>query len=233
MSAPIPNDERDRILFVLTSHDRLGETGRPTGYFLSEVSHPHRVFTNRGYAVDFASVQGGEAPMDPVSLDRDDPVNAAFLDSPVFASVGATPPVESVDANAYRAVFFPGGHGTMWDLPSDPDVARLAADIYAAQGIVGAVCHGPAALIDVVLPDGEHLIRGRSVTCFSNEEEAAVSLTDVVPFLLEDRLRERGATVLTAPDFEPQVVTWERLVTGQNPASARGVALAMVKLLET
>ena len=224
---------RGRVLFLLTSHARLGDTGRATGYYLSEVSHTHRVFVNRGYAVEFASVQGGAPPMDPASLDQTDPVNEAFLASPAFAALGETLAVEDVATNTYDAVFFPGGHGTMWDLPGDPDVARLATDMYAAGGIVGAVCHGPAALVDADLPDGEHLLRGRTVTCFSNEEETSVALENVVPFLLEDRLRERGATVLTAEPFEPQVVVWERLVTGQNPASARGTALAMVKLLES
>ncbi len=224
-----------RVLFVLTSHDRLGDTGRATGYFLSEVTHPHRVFVNRGYAVDFASVRGGAAPMDPTSLDTEDPVNEAFLASPAYAALADTPAVADVDLgdDPYDALFFPGGHGTMWDLPVDADVARMTGDFYARGGVVGAVCHGPAALVDAVLPDGEHLLRGRSVTCFSNEEESAVGLADVVPFLLEDRMRERGATVMTAAVFEPQVVVWERLVTGQNPASARGTALAMVKLLES
>jgi putative intracellular protease/amidase len=222
-----------RVLFVLTSHDRLGDTGRKTGYFLSEVTHAHRVFVNRGYAVDFASVRGGAAPMDPVSLETEDPVNEAFLAAPAFGALASTPSVADVDTGPYDALFYPGGHGTMWDLPSDADVARVTGDFYARGGIVGAVCHGPAALIDVLLPDGEHLLRGRSVTCFSNEEEVAVGLADVVPFLLEDRMRERGATVMTADAFESQVVVWERLVTGQNPASARGTALAMVRLLES
>lgn len=222
-----------RVLFVLTSHDRLGDTGRATGYYLSEVTHPHRVFVNRGYAVDFASVRGGAAPMDPASLDTEDPVNEAFLASPVYAALADTPAVADVDVGRYGALFFPGGHGAMWDLPSDTEVARITGDFYGRGGVVGAVCHGPAALIDVMLADGEHLLRGRSVTCFSNEEETTVGLSDVVPFLLEDRLRERGATVMTADVFKPQVVVWERLVTGQNPASARGTALALVKLLES
>ncbi len=233
MSEDHGDSPKGRVLFVLTSHDRLGDTGRATGYYLSEVTHPHRVFVNRGYAVDFASVHGGAAPMDPTSLDTEDPVNEAFLASAAYAALANTPAVADVDTGPYDALFFPGGHGTMWDLPADADVARMTGDFYAQGGVVGAVCHGPAALIDVVLADGEHLLRGRSVTCFSNEEEAAVELTDVVPFLLEDRLRERGATVMTADAFQPQVVAWERLVTGQNPASARGTALAMVKLLES
>jgi putative intracellular protease/amidase len=224
---------RGRVLFVLTSHDRLGDSGRSTGYYLSEVSHPHRVFLNRGYAVDFASVKGGAAPMDPASLDREDVVNESFLSSPDCVALTTTRRVADVDPDPYDALFFPGGHGTMWDLPGNLDVAGLASQAYAAGRVVGAVCHGPVALVDAVLPDGRPLLRGRTVTCFSNEEERAVSLDPVVPFLLEDRLRERGATVLTAAPFEPQVVAWERLVTGQNPASARGTALAMVKLLES
>jgi putative intracellular protease/amidase len=223
---------RGRILFVLTSHDRLGDTGRATGCFLSEVSHPHRVFENRGYAVDFATVRGGAAPVDPTSLDPEDPVNEAFLASPASSALAQTQAVGAVDPSAYEAVFFPGGHGTMWDLPGNPAVAELTSAIYAGGRVVGAVCHGPAALVDVAMPDGTPLLRGCTVTCFSNQEEKAVALDKVVPFLLEDRMRDRGATVLTAAPFEPQVVAWERLVTGQNPASARGTALAMVKLLE-
>ena len=131
MARELDHSSRGRVLFVLTSHDRLGDTGRPTGYYLSEVTHPHRVFTNRGYTVDFATVSGGGAPMDPASRDLDDPVNAEFLASRAASALETTPSIEHVRASDYAAVFFPGGHGTMWDLPADPGVARLVADIYA------------------------------------------------------------------------------------------------------
>jgi putative intracellular protease/amidase len=218
---------------VVTSHARLGDTGRLTGYYLSEVAHPYRVLTNHGYDVDFASPAGGRPPVDPASSDPDDKINESFLaDDHATGRLNASLRPEQIDVTRFRAVFYAGGHGTMWDLPDNKALARITAAVYENNGIVAAVCHGPAGLLNVKLADGRYLLERRTVVCFTNEEEAAVNLDHVVPFLLEDRIRARGATFIGAAPFSPQVVTCERLVTGQNPASAEGVALALVKLLE-
>ncbi|BCJ47273.1 hypothetical protein GCM10010168_71380 [Actinoplanes ianthinogenes] len=214
------------ILLALTSHNELGSTGRPTGFYVSEAAHPWKVFVDAGYAVDVVSTAGGEPPRD--GEDRSDPVQAEFLDQ-----LGSTPRADEVDAAQYDAILFAGGHGTMWDFPESAALAALARDIYERGGVVGAVCHGPAALVNLVLSDGTHLVDGRSVAAFTNAEEAAVGLTDVVPFALQTRLTELGARHSAAPDFQPWVVRDGRLVTGQNPASAHGVAVAMVAALES
>lgn len=217
-----------RVLFVLTSHDRKGD--QPSGFYLSEVTHPHAVLSRAGYAIDFISPKGGAAPVD--GFDLSDPVNADFWNDP--ARRGATQRTRrpsEVDPDDYAAIFYAGGHATMWDLPDDTALAALAARIYERGGVVAAVCHGPAGLINVRLGDGTYLVAGKDVAAFTNEEERAVKLDRVVPFLLADRLRERGARHHAAPDFQPKVVVSDRLVTGQNPASASGVAEAMVTLL--
>ena len=136
-----------------------------------------------------------------------------------------------MDPTPYRAIFFAGGHGTMWDFPRDPDLARLARSIYEAGGVVAAVCHGPAALVNLTLSDGSRLVAGKQVAAFTNDEEKAVGLAEVVPFSLADQLVKAGAEHLPAPNFTAQVVADGRLVTGQNPASARGVAERVVALL--
>jgi uncharacterized protein (TIGR02246 family) len=219
------------ILIAVTSHDRLGSTGRATGYYLSEVAHPWRVFTEAGHTVDLVSVRGGEPPRDP-GLDLDDPAQREFLADPrMSAQLRETPTPEQIDPDRYDAILFAGGHGTMWDFPDSAGLARLGRHIYERGGVVGAVCHGPAALVNLTLSDGGYLVTGRNVAAFTNEEEAAVGLDDVVPFQLQTRLTERGAHHLAAPEFTPQVVRDGRLVTGQNPASATEVAAQMLHAL--
>jgi putative intracellular protease/amidase len=212
------------ILIALTSHDELGTTGRATGYYLSEVAHPWRVFTDAGYTVDLVSVRGGEAPRDP-GVDLDDPVQREFLADPrTSAQLRDTPSPERVDPDRYDAILFAGGHGTMWDFPDSAGLARLARHVYERGGVVAAVCHGPAALVNLTMSDGTYLVDGRRVAAFTDEEESAVGLDAVVPFSLQARLIERGADHVRAPKFTAQVVRDGRLVTGQNPASATGVA---------
>jgi putative intracellular protease/amidase len=219
-----------RILIALTSNHQLGSTGRRTGWYLPEAAHPHAVFAAAGFEIDFVSPQGGEPPVE--GADRADDISAAFLADPdVAAKIRETPRPEDVTAAHYDAIFFAGGHGTMWDFPDDEALAQIAADIYESGGVVGAVCHGPAGLVNVKLSDGTYLVDGKSVSTFTNEEEVAVGLIDVVPFLLETRLTERGATVTTAPNFTAHHEVSGRLVTGQNPASATGVAERMVALV--
>lgn len=220
-----------KILIVLTSHNTLGNTGKETGFYLPEVSHPVAVFDRAGYSVDYVSPQGGKAPM--IGIDRTDPLNVAFLDNPEkIAQVENTLHPSQVDPAQYDVIFYAGGHGTMWDLPQNSDLDAIAAAIYEQGGIVSAVCHGPAGLVNIRLANGAYLVSGKTVASFTNEEEAAVGLTEVVPFLLENKLIERGATVEKAPNFQPQVVVSDRLITGQNPASASPVAEAIVTLLK-
>jgi putative intracellular protease/amidase len=221
---------RKRALIVLTSHGELGDTGRSTGFYLPEVAHPWRVFTDAGMQVDLVSVGGGRPPMD--GVDRTDAVQQAFLDDPEMAAkLGATATPGEIDPTGYDVVLYAGGHGVMWDFPGNTGLAALGRQVYENGGVVAAVCHGPAGLVDLTLSDGSHLVDGKQVAAFTNAEEAAVGLTGVVPFLLADRLVERGAKHVPAPDFQPQTVTDGRLVTGQNPASAIGVAEAVITVL--
>ena len=220
------------ILIVVTNHDQIGKTGTPTGYFLSEVAHPWQVFTEAGYEVEFASPRGGFAPMDPKSFDLNDKINKAFwhnLDA--VQGVAHTQKLGKLDPEAYAAIFFAGGHGTMWDFPNSKSVRKIVAKHYKNGGVIGAVCHGPAALVGVKI-NGVPLVMGKKVAAFTNEEEAAVQLTDAMPFLLETKLRELGADFIEADNFQNKVAVSERLVTGQNPASATDTAKAVVKLLD-
>lgn len=218
------------VLLLLTSHGQMGDLDRETGYYVSEAAHPWKVFVEAGVPFEFVSVKGGQPPHD--GLDLDDAVQKEFWeDDEVKALLASTRKVADVKAEDYSAVLVVGGHGSMWDLPDNPAVQRLLSTVYEAGGIVSAVCHGPGALSNVRLSDGTYLVSGKKVAAFTNEEEAAVELTDTVPFLLESRLVERGAVMQKAPNWEPSVVTDGRLVTGQNPASADGVARSVVKLL--
>lgn len=219
-----------KILIVLTSHSQLGDTGRPTGFYLPEVAHPYAVFTAAGYPVDFVSPQGGQPPID--GVDRSDPLQVAFLEDAVaMRKLSATLRPDHVNPTDYAAIFYAGGHGVMWDFPTNARLAEIAREIYEAEGVVAAVCHGPAALVNITLSDGRYLVEGRTVATFTNEEETAVGLTEVVPFLLESRLRERGAQIAKAANFQAHTVVSERLVTGQNPASATPVAEQVVAVL--
>ncbi|MEO3976562.1 type 1 glutamine amidotransferase domain-containing protein [Streptomyces sp. CAU 1734] len=219
-----------KILFALTSHGTLGDTGRKTGYYVPEVAHPAAVFRRAGYEVEYVSVQGGAAPRDGVN--PDDTVVADFLADPATAeALRATPTAAEIDAGAYDAIYYAGGHGTMWDFPEATGLADVARAIYERGGVVAAVCHGPAALVNLRLSDGSHLVDGKQVSSFTDEEEDAVGLTGVVPFLLESKLTERGAKFTRAPKFAAHAVADSRLVTGQNPASAARVAELVVEQL--
>jgi dienelactone hydrolase/putative intracellular protease/amidase len=208
-----------RVLIALTSHI--------PGYYVSEAADPWAVFTEAGYTVDLVSPAGGEPPRD--GEDPSDPVQRQFL---AEAGHAATARPEGVDEARYDAIFFAGGHGTMWDFPGNAALANLTRDIYERGGVVAAVCHGPAGLVNVTLSDSSYLVAGKRVAAFTNAEEAAVGKREVVPFLLADQLTARGAVHVPAPDFAPNVVRDGRLITGQNPASARGVADAVVGALD-
>lgn len=218
-----------KILLAVSSHDVLGDTGDRTGYSVSEVAHPYRVFIDAGHEVDFVSVRGGEPPAVVFDGEENDPEVAAFLtDDTVQAKLAATRPAAQVQSSGYSAIFYAGGHGAMWDFPESPHLARLAIDIYERGGVVSAVCHGPAALVDLRLPDGPYLVDGKRVSSFTNEEEHSLGLVEVMPFLLEDRLKQRGAVHTKAPNFVGHTESDDRVITGQNPASAAPVAELVV-----
>ncbi|MGC1480349.1 MAG: type 1 glutamine amidotransferase domain-containing protein [Chthoniobacterales bacterium] len=225
-----------KVLMVLSNHGELGDTGKDTGFYLSEAAHPFEVFRDSGFDVVLASPEGGFAPVDPKSLELEDPGNAAFwkefgAEEDGVKGVKDTMGLAAAKVGDYDAIFLAGGHGTMWDFPDSESVKSAVAGVYDSGGLVAAVCHGPAALVNVKLKDGEMLVKGKRVAAFTNAEEAAVELTDAMPFLLQDRLEEAGATVETGENFSEKVVTDERLITGQNPASARATAMAVTKAI--
>lgn len=215
------------ILMVLTSHDRLGDTGKPTGFWLEEFAAPYYVLKEAGHRITLASPAGGQPPLDPKSDEPDAQTDATRRfqdDEEATAALAETERLADVDPARFDAVFFPGGHGPMWDLAADGDVKRIIEALIAADKPVAAVCHGPAVFRQALGSDGEPLVKGRRVTGFTNEEEEAVGLTRVVPFLLEDMLREQGADFSKAQAFAPYVVRDGLLITGQNPASSEPAA---------
>lgn len=219
----------DRILFFLTSHDDLAGR-RGTGYYVDEAAHPWQVLTAAGHLVDLASVTGGIPPQD--GYRADDPDQRRFLDDPhIAAQLADTATVTAYDPADYAAVVYIGGHGTVFDFPGNKPMADFSAAVHENGGVIAAVCHGPAGLLDITLPDGSPLIAGKHLTSFTNTEEAAVDLTDAVPFLLESALTARGAIHHAAPDFTEHVVVDDRLITGQNPASATRLGEAVVEAL--
>ncbi|MBK1855336.1 type 1 glutamine amidotransferase domain-containing protein [Verrucomicrobiaceae bacterium 5K15] len=224
--------DKPTVLIVVTNHAKMPD-GKATGLWLAEATHPWQKFVQAGYAVDFASPKGGKSPIDPRSTKAPDAVNEQFLNDKTYQNaLDQTKVLKDVDAKNYAAIFFAGGHGTMWDFPAAPGASEIAGKIYAQGGIVSAVCHGPAALVNLKLPDGSLLIKGKKVTGFTNSEEDKVGLTEAVPFLLEDKLKAQGASYSSGPDFKAHTVVSDRLVTGQNPASAAPAAEAIIKLLK-
>jgi putative intracellular protease/amidase len=217
-----------RFLLVLTSHDKLGDTGRRTGYTVSEAADPWQVLTAAGWEVDIATIAGGRPPEDGTDTSGS---REWREDDTVQAKLDGAPSVTDVDPARYQAVFFVGGHGTMWDFPGNADLTRIASGVYEDGGVVAAVCHGPAALTTITLSDGSLLVDGKNIAAFTDAEEKAISMDSVVPFLLQSRLEQLGARHTGAGLWEEHVVTDGRLVTGQNPASAAGVARAALSVL--
>lgn len=217
-----------KILVVLTSHAMSGNAGHPTGVWLEEFTTPYYAFIDAGAEVDVASIQGGKAPIDPGSIrpeGQNPPSVERFLKDPVArAKVEASLKVEMSKSGTYDAVFLPGGHGTMWDLPQSETLAKLLSGAWAEGKVVAAVCHGPAGLVNVKDETGKPLVAGRRVAAFSNSEEVAAGMDKQVPFALESRIRDLGARYESGPDFKPFAVRDGRLVTGQNPASSERVA---------
>ena len=223
-----------KVLMVLTSHDKLGDTGKKTGFWLEELASPYYAFKDAGLDVTLASPKGGSPPLDPKSSASDAQTAATkrFNDDPAAQkALAKTTPIAGVRADDFDALFFPGGHGPMWDLASDDDVAKLTSKFHATAKPVGAVCHGPAALTRAVDEKGVSILKGKRVTGFTNTEEEAVGLTKIVPFLLEDKMTALGGTYQRGPDWASHVVVDGLLVTGQNPASSEDAARKLVGLL--
>lgn len=220
--------KKPKILLVVTSHDKLGDRDEKTGFWLEELAVPYMVFARAGAEMEIASPHGGRPPVEPRSeFDRNNPAPAdvqAFLTDPeAQRKLGATTRLDEVEGD-YDAVFVAGGHGVMWDLSDSEAMAALLSRIYEAGGVVSAVCHGPAALLNARKPDQTRLVANCRVTGFSNEEEDAISLCEVVPYLLETRLQQMGGRYERGPVWESFAVRDGRLITGQNPASSRAVA---------
>jgi len=224
-----------KILVVLTSHDQLGDTGKKTGFWLEEFATPYYIFKDANADVTLASPNGGQPPLDPKSDEPDFQTEATKRfksDTDAQSVLANTLKLSEISPDNYDAVFYPGGHGPLWDLAEDRNSINLIETMIASGKQVAAVCHAPAVLRHVKSPDGSPLIRGRSVTGFSNTEEEAVQLTDVVPFLLEEELKAKGANYSKAADWNPYAVTDGTLITGQNPASSGLVAETLLDKLK-
>ncbi|MGX5218734.1 type 1 glutamine amidotransferase domain-containing protein [Pseudomonas segetis] len=224
-----------KVLMVLTSHDQLGDTGKKTGFWLEEFAAPYYLLKDAGAAITLASPKGGQPPLDPKS-DEPDAQTAATErfagDEVARKALANTLRLETVNATDYDAVFYPGGHGPLWDLAEDKDSIALLEDFYAAGKPIAAVCHAPAIFRHTQGVDGKPLVNAKSVTGFSNSEEAAVGLSEVVPFLVEDMLQANGGIYSKSADWESYVVGDGHLITGQNPASSEATAEALLNLLQ-
>ena len=224
-----------RILIVLTSHNQLGNTGHPTGFWLEEFASPYYAFMDAGATVTLASIQGGEPPIDPKSYQEDaqtETTQRFLADTTAKQALANTLSISKVDAGDYDAIFLPGGHGTMWDFPESSTLTNLIEVFDQEEKIIAAVCHAPAALVNVKVASGEPLVKDKVVTAFTDSEERAVELETVVPFMLETRLRELGAKFASGADWAPLVKQDGHLITGQNPASSEPVAKAVLQALQ-
>lgn len=223
-----------KVLFVVTSHDKLGNTGHKTGFWVEEFAAPYYKFKDAGFEVTIATPKGGQAPIDPSSEIESAQTNATdrfYKDSAVQDLIEHTHKLSEMSATDFDAIFYPGGHGPLWDLANDADSEQLILDFYNSGKPVGAVCHAPGVFKDVKFENGESIVKGKNVTGFSNSEEDAVHLTDVVPFLVEDELKKLGAHYSKVQDWGVHVVEDGLLITGQNPASSEAVAEKMIEHL--
>lgn len=222
------------VLMVLTSHDQLGDTGNKTGFWLEEFAAPYYVFKDAGAKITLASPLGGQPPIDPSSDDegaQTDATKRFKQDAEAQKELANTLTLASVEADGYDAIFYPGGHGPLWDLAEDKDSKRLIEAFAAADRVIGAVCHAPAVFRHTLNTDGTPLVSGRRVTGFTNTEEDAVGLTPVVPFLVEDMLKANGGLYEKGPDWASFVLRDGKLITGQNPASSAEAADSILTLL--
>ncbi|TDV34175.1 putative intracellular protease/amidase [Paraburkholderia caballeronis] len=223
-----------KVLIVLTSHAELGNTGKKTGFWLEEFAAPYFALRDAGATLTLASPKGGQPPLDPKSDEpsaQTDATRRFAADADARAALANTVRLADVKADDFDAVFYPGGHGPLWDLAEDPASIALIERMIEAGKPVAAVCHAPGVLRHVKVADGRPLVDGKSVTGFANSEEAAVGLTDVVPFLVEDMLKTSGGRYTKAADWQPHAVVDGLLITGQNPASSEPVAEALLEQL--
>jgi len=224
-----------KILMILTSHDQLGNTGKKTGFWLEEFAAPYYVFKDAGAELVLASPKGGQPPLDPKSDDADaqtDDTRRFRKDKAALEALAHTTRLSEVSRAGFDAVFYPGGHGPLWDLAEDADSIKLVEGMAAAGKTVAAVCHAPAVFRHTKAPDGSPLVKGKKVTGFTNTEEEAVQLTKVVPFLVQDMLESNGGVYSKGDDWQSYVVTDGKLVTGQNPASSAAAARAVLAQLK-
>ncbi len=223
------------ILIVLTSNDKMGNSGKATGVWLEEFLAPYYVFTDKGIPVELATPKGGAVPIDPASVAaiEDSALYKRYKnDSRVQQLMQDTVVLKKTFATGHDAIFYPGGHGPLWDLRYDEHSIKLIQDFWNNGKIVAAVCHAGCVLLDVNTPEGTPLVKGKKLTCFSDEEEKAVAYEEVVPYLVETELRNKGALLSKAGNWEEHVVIDGKLITGQNPASSEKVALALVDMLK-
>ncbi|MEY2832033.1 MAG: hypothetical protein RLZZ574_1291 [Cyanobacteriota bacterium] len=225
-----------KILIVVTSHSVMGNSSEPTGLWLEELAAPYYVFIDAGISVTIASTQGGVVPVDPKSKkpigENSATVDRFLQDKAAIAATSNTIAINNINPDIYDAVFLPGGHGTMWDLPNSQALAKVISQIYAQNKLVAAVCHGVAGLIGATKADGSPLVDGLQVNSFTNAEEDAVGLSNRVPFMLETKLRELGANFQSADNFQPFAIQSGNLITGQNPASSLLVANKILEALQ-
>lgn len=234
LPAAAQNSKKHKVLFVLTSHDQLGNTGKKTGFWIEEFATPYYYFTDQGVEVTVATPNGGQAPIDPKSSEPDyqtDATRRYFSDKSTQKLLSRTVKLSQINTADYDAVFYPGGHGPMWDLANDTYSIALINAFYAQGKPLAFVCHGSAALVNVKDASGNYLVNGKQVTGFCNTEEEAVQLTQVVPFPLETRLKERGADYRKGADWSSFTVTDGLLVTGQNPQSSLDVATTLLNMI--
>ena len=225
------------VLMIITSHDQLGNTGKPTGLWAEEMTTPYYALVDAGFDVVMASPKGGKPPfaaesVKPVANDNEGTVKRFLNDTAAMAKFNTTHTTASVNAADYSAVFLPGGHGTMWDTANDEATAKLVADSFNAGKPTAAVCHGPAGLVKALRTDGKSILLGKKVNGFTNEEETAAGLMDVVPFHLETRMKELGGTFESGPMWQPFAVRDGNLITGQNPQSSALVASHVLAALQ-
>lgn len=224
-----------KVLIVLTSHSELGNTGEKTGFWVEEFAAPYYVLADAGAELTLSSPKGGQPPIDPKSEQPDFQTEATHRfdkDAALQEKLAKTIKLSEVNAADYDAVFYPGGHGPMWDLANDTTSIQLIETFYQQQKPIALVCHAPAALVKVKVENGDPLVKGKEVTGFSNSEEEAVQLTDVVPFLLEDELKKLGGIYSKGADWGPYVKKDGLLITGQNPGSSENAALELLKALK-
>lgn len=218
-----------KVLFVVTSHGELGDSGKPTGYFLSEVTHPWSE-VSKEFEIDVVSTKGGKPPVD--GFDLNDPINKKYWEDKAWQEkMDHTMKPSEVNPDDYIAIFYAGGHGAMWDFPDNKELAAIAEKIYRNGGVVSAVCHGPAGLVNLKREDGKYLIDGKNFDCFTNEEETLNGTAKIVPFMLQTRLQERGGNFEGAAPWSDHVVVDGRLVTGQNPQSALSLGKKLVETI--